>query len=135
MTDEEVMTRVVAILTKTREYVGDDAPEPDSESDVLLNELVKDIFPRSVDIDDDAAPQEVANAIAQAMSGPIFTAFELLSSCAAPSDHVLVSHSALWPLGSNTSGSSSTSATHANSTTAGSLHSTTRDPRKVGSGR
>ncbi|MEV8037420.1 hypothetical protein ACFYW8_30785 [Streptomyces sp. NPDC002742] len=75
MNDEEVMTRVVAILTKTREYVGDDAPEPDDESDVLLNELVKDIFPRSVDIDDDAAPQEVANAIAQAMSGPIFTAF------------------------------------------------------------
>ncbi|MFD9462005.1 hypothetical protein [Streptomyces sp. NPDC060027] len=75
MTDEEVMARVVAILTKTREYVGEDAPEPDSEGDVLLNELVKDIFPRSVDIDDDATPQEVANAIAKAMSGPIFAAF------------------------------------------------------------
>ncbi|MEV7125871.1 hypothetical protein [Streptomyces sp. NPDC093260] len=75
MTDEEVMLRVVAILTKTREYIGDGSPELDAPGEALLNELVKDMFPRTVDVADDAAPQEVASAIAKAISSPIFTAF------------------------------------------------------------
>jgi hypothetical protein len=70
MTDEEVIARVIAILTKTGEYVGDSTPDDDGEG--LLNELVKDLFPRSVDVADDAAPQDVANAIGEAISGPIF---------------------------------------------------------------
>ncbi|WPO69924.1 hypothetical protein [Streptomyces sp. KN37] len=75
MDDAERINQVIAILTKTGEYIGHHDPDLDEDGERLLGSLVKELFPKDLDIEDDATPQEVANAIIKDISGPIFSAF------------------------------------------------------------
>lgn len=80
MDDAEVITRVVAILTKTREWVADDSEPVDDESDGIVGELVKDLFPSSVAVPPDATPQQVASALSDAISPAIYRVIAVFTS-------------------------------------------------------
>lgn len=75
MNDAEVVTRVVAILTETTEWVreeNDGADSDDSDDSLaLVGELIADLFPKGLSISSDATPQQVANALSAEIQGSL----------------------------------------------------------------
>ncbi|MFE2828472.1 hypothetical protein [Streptomyces sp. NPDC059271] len=70
MQQSEITQRVIGILTKGAEWqrlLNEDPDRTDIQTDGTVDEFVREILPRTMDVPGDASPEVIANAVVEEM--------------------------------------------------------------------
>lgn len=92
MEQKDVVTRVVAVLTETADWVRDDSA--DAGGDDVVNDLIGELLSTEVSISADATPREVAEALSDAMRPKVS---QVLAAFAGAFHRLAIEHDRLDP--------------------------------------